>query len=206
MVEQGTPEWHSERAGRFTGSKFCDVMARNKKDGKPLKAYHDLIWQLVVERMTKQQEMGLDSYALRWGKEVEPFARDAYERQTGYFVEQVGFIVHPKYDFVGASPDGLIEDVGGLEMKAPKNSGIHLERYIEGVPEEYIPQIQGGLWVTGRKWWSFVSYDPRMPPSHRLLIINVERDEPYISKLEASVLEAEELVQQRLKLIMERAQ
>jgi len=37
---QRTEAWHKERAGKFTGSKFADVLARNKRTGDPLKAYH----------------------------------------------------------------------------------------------------------------------------------------------------------------------
>jgi len=188
---QRTPEWFAERVGRFTGSRFADVTARNKRTGEPLKAYHDLIWQIVVERMTGQPVEGPSGYALMWGSEVEPFAREAYELETGHSVTESGFILHPDYPYAGCSPDGLIGDDGGLEMKCPKSSAVHLERFISGVPEEYIPQIQGCMWVTDRKWWSFVSFDPRMPESHRILIIPVKRDETYICKLERMVIEAE---------------
>lgn len=205
MSEQRTPEWYAKRCGKFTGSRFVDVMARSKSTGKPLKAYDDLIWQLVVERMTGVQDEGFDSYATRWGQDVEDFARQEYELTSGVQVEQVDFIDHPKFSFVGCSPDGLVRVDGGLEIKCPKDSAVHLERFLSGVPEEYKPQIQGGLWVTGREWWDFVSYDPRMPESHRLLVIHVERDEEYIAKLEAAVLEAEKLVVARLAEIMKKA-
>lgn len=188
---QRTAEWHAERAGKFTGSRFVDVLARNKKTGAKLKAWDDLIWQVVVERMTGQAVEGPTGYALQWGTDVEPFAREAYELQTGNVVVESGFIQHPEYPFAGCSPDGLIGDDGGLEMKCPKNSAIHLARFIDGVPEEYIPQIQGCMWVTGRKWWDFVSYDPRMPESHQQLIINVQRDDDFIARLEEAVLDAE---------------
>ena len=65
---QGTVDWHADRAGKFTGSKFADLLARSKKDGKPLKAYHDLIWQVVTERMTGQAIEGPEGFALAWGR------------------------------------------------------------------------------------------------------------------------------------------
>ena len=205
MSEQNTPEWHARRAGKFTGSRFVDVMARNKRTGEPLKAYHDLIWQLVVERMTQQQDEGVDSYSMRWGKDLEGFARQEYELTTGHTVEQVDFVDHPEYPFVGCSPDGLVSTDGGTEFKCPKDSAIHLQRFIDGMGEEFAPQVQGCLWVTGRQWWDWTTYDPRMPESHRLLIIHVERDDAYIAKLEAAVLEAEQLVVARLAEIMKKA-
>ena len=165
---QRTAQWHADRAGKWTGSKFVDVLARNKRTGEPTKAYTDLIWQIVVERMTGQAVEGPTGLALAWGTEVEPYAAEAYELETGNVITPAGFIQHPEFPFVGASPDGLVGEDGGLEMKCPKSSAVHLERFISGVPDEYRPQIQGCMWVTGRQWWSFVSFDPRMPESHRM--------------------------------------
>jgi predicted phage-related endonuclease len=201
--EQRTPEWFAKRCGKFTGSRFADVMARSKKDGKPLKAYNDLIWQIVVERMTGTVAEGADSYSMRWGRDVEGFAREEYELLTGMQVEQIDFIEHQDFAFVGCSPDGLVGD-GGLELKCPKDSAIHLERFLSGVPEEYIPQVQGCMWVTGRQWWDFASYDPRMPETHRILRITVQRDQDYIDKLQSAVIEADAKVKELYEQIMKK--
>lgn len=195
---QRTDEWFKERCGKFTGSRFADVMARNKKTGEPLKAYHDLIMDIVVERITGNPIEGAQGHALQWGQDVEPFAREAYELETGRSVVETGFIIHPQYSFVGCSPDGLINEDGGLEMKCPKSSRVHLERFTTGLPDEYKPQVQGCMWVTDREWWDFVSFDPRMPESHQILIIQIVRDDKYISQLEHAVIEANALVEDRL--------
>lgn len=199
--EQGTDQWLLDRAGKFTGSEFCNVLARNKKTGEPLKAYHDLIWQVAVERLTELPEVGPNSFALRWGKDVEPFAREAYEMETGLLVEQSGFVPHPKYPFIGCSPDGLVGTKGGLEMKCPKSSAIHLARFLEGMPEEHVAQVQGGMMVCEREWWDFVSYDPRFKERHRLFRVRVMRDQAYIDNLEKEILKAEELVQEIIKKV-----
>lgn len=204
MSDQRTDEWHAERAGKFTGSRFVDVLARNKKTGEPLKAYHDLIFHVVVERMTGRAEESPTGFALQWGTDVEPYARQAYELETGNIVRETGFILHPDYPFAGCSPDGLVGDNGGLEMKCPKSSIVHLERFASGIPEEYKPQVQGCMWVTGREWWDFVSYDPRMPDSHRILIIRIVRDDDYIKKLSEAVIEAEHKAQEVMSNILER--
>ena len=190
-IEQNSDEWFALRCGKFTGSRFADVLATSKKDGKPLKARQDLIWTLAAERIQGYQPQGMTSYSLEWGKQNEDFARQAYELKTGEFVDQQAFIVHQKYDFVGVSPDGLIGDEGGTEIKCPKSPEIHLQRFINGVPDEYVPQIQGSMWVTGRKWWDFISYDPDTADEFKLLIIRVNRDEDFINKLEKEVLAAE---------------
>lgn len=202
---QRTDQWRQERSGLFTGSKFADVIARNKKTGEPLKAYHDMIWQVVVERMTQQPVEGPAGYALQWGTDVEPFAKESYELETGNYVTDSGFIVHPEFDFAGCSPDGLIDEDGGIEIKCPKSSAVHLERFLSGVPEEYMPQIQGCMWVTGRKWWDFVSFDPRMPESHRMMVIRVWRNQAYIDNLQKCVIEAEARAVELIAKIMEAA-
>lgn len=202
---QRTEEWHLQRSGRFTASRFADVLARNKKTCEPLKAYHDCIWQVVSERLTGQPTDGATGFALQWGTEVEPYAKEAYELETGNIVTDAGFILHPDYDFAGCSPDGLIGTDGGLELKCPKSSIVHLERFISGVPAEYVPQIQGCMWVTGRKWWDFASFDPRMPESHRLLIIRVERDQAFIDRLDEAVYKANSAALELLEKLNQKA-
>ena len=202
MSEQGSHEWLAERAGRWTGSKFADLMAADKRTGKALKCRADAIWNVVVERMTGEPVEGPGGFALQWGSDVEDFSREAFELATGKIVEQVGFLVHPRYEFAGASPDGLIGDDEGLELKCPRSSSVHLSRFLDGVPGEYLIQIHGCMWVTGRKKWYFASFDPRMPPSHQLLIIPVLRDEAVIAAIESAVLSAEDEaveLQQRLE-------
>lgn len=204
-IVQKSDEWFAARCGKFTGSRFADVLAKSKKDGKPLKARQDLIWTLATERIQGYQPKGASSYSLQWGVDNEPLAREAYEIKTGEFVTEVGFIQHPTFENVGISPDGIINDDGLIEIKCPKSPEIHLQRFLNGVPEEYIPQIQGALWVTGRKWIDFVSFDPDTLDQFKLLIIHVERDEDFIKTLEQEVLQAElevqELVNQLLKKV-----
>lgn len=190
MSEQRSEQWFLDRAGKFTGSRFVDVLAKNEYTRKPLKAYNDLIWQVVVERLSGIPKEGVTGIALRWGEEVEPYAREAYEIETGNVVVDADFIVHPKYPFVGASPDGLIGSDRGLEIKCPKDSAIHLLRFIDGMPDEFMPQVQGCMWVTGRDHWDFYSYDPRMPETHRSYLQVIERDDSFIALLEEAVLEA----------------
>lgn len=191
MSEQGSQEWLAERAGRWTASKFADLIAADKRTGKPLKCRADAIWNCVVERMTGRPADGASGFALQWGVDVEPDARQAFELETGKVVQQAGFIQHPQYAFAGASPDGLICEDEGLELKSPYSSSVHLSRFLDGIPGEYLIQIHGCMWVTGRSKWYFASYDPRMPPSHQLLIIPVLRDEAVIAAIEAAVLAAE---------------
>lgn len=204
-VEQRSEEWKQIRLGKFTGSRFKDVLAVSKKDGKPLKAREDLIWQLATERINNNSGRGFSSQATNWGTEIEPFARSAYEFETGENVIEVGFIQHKKYDFVGISPDGLVGEDGGVEFKSPINSSIHLQRAVNGIPDEYVPQCQGFLWVTGRKWIDFVSYDPEAREDFRLIKQRICRDEEFIKNLEKEVLDANKSVNELVEILNKKA-
>lgn len=207
-MDQRTEEWFDARAGRITASRMCDVMAFSEggvylsgkrkgqpKEVRPLKARTDYIHQLAAERLTNKPRKQVKAWALQWGREVEPAAVAAYEAETGYIVERSGFIVHPAYDFIGASPDFTVGDEGGGEIKCPESSEVHLATLVSGLPQEHIEQIQGGLWVTHREWWDFISYHPDFPAALRLYVQRVDRDESYIAKLADACLSLEAEVQ-----------
>jgi predicted phage-related endonuclease len=87
-----------------------------------------------------------------------------------------------------ASPDGLVDKDGQVEIKNPM-SHTHLETLItKKVPGDYVTQMQWQMACTGRKWCDFVSYDSRMPEHLRLFVKRVERDDEYITELEKEVL------------------
>jgi len=182
-IVQGTDKWKAIRCGRVTASKIGDAKA-----GKDTQRYRDYLTQLVLETLTgKPVEEGFTSKSMEWGTENEPFARIAYEMKTGNMVEQVGFIIHPEIERSGASPDGLIDEDGMVEIKCPKSS-THLDTIITGkIPSEYQYQMLWQMECSGRKWVDFVSYDPRCPENLKLFVKRFERDEDTIEKIKKSV-------------------
>jgi hypothetical protein len=121
------------------------------------------------------------------GSEFEPFARMAYEARAGVMIEEVGFIKHPDLE-AGCSPDGLIGDAGGAEIKSVIPT-VQVETIMKGgYPSEHTAQIMGNLWITKRQWWLFGSYSPDMPEHLRLYTFKVERDEAYIATLAVEVM------------------
>lgn len=182
---QGTEAWLIERAGSATASRFCDVLAKVKAGESASRRKYRL--QLVTERLTGLPTPSYSNAAMEWGKQQEPFARMAYEAHSGLLAVEVPFRKHPTLAWCGSSPDGVIEDDGGLEIKCP-DSITHVGYLTAGVaPSEYLPQIQGNMWVTGRAWWDFVSFDPRLPPNLRLFVVRVPRDDAYIETLAREV-------------------
>jgi hypothetical protein len=180
-AEQRSPDWFAARLGKATASNFANVLA-----SKSTAAYRNYRVKLALERMTGKQEEGFQSDAMRQGTEREPLARIAYEAHTGHLVEEVGFCLHDVLE-CGASPDGLVNADGGLEIKCP-TPGKHFE-YLrqKGEPAEYTAQIQGCMWITGRSWWDFVSFCPEFPENAQLIVRTIARDGDYIDRLAAAV-------------------
>jgi len=159
-MEQGSIEWFQERAGKATASRFKDIIATIKSGEAAVRRNYKA--QLVVERLTGVAQETYTNAAMQYGTETEPLARIAYEFRTDNKVSEVGFIQHKEL-LAGCSPDGLIGTDGGVEIKCPFQSAVHIETLLNGMPKEHMAQIQGTLWITGRSWWDFVSFDPRLP-------------------------------------------
>lgn len=183
-MKQGSVEWQEARCGCATASRFSDVLAKIKSGESASRRNYRA--EIVVERLTKIPTEHFTTAEMRRGTEQEPYARMAYEALTGAFVEEVGFVRHPTIACAGASPDGLIGTEGGLEIKCP-NTAQHINALLNGMDPDHVAQVQGNMWVSGRKWWDFVSFDNRMPAHLQLYVVRVNRDDAYIAKLEAEV-------------------
>jgi putative phage-type endonuclease len=184
---QGTQEWLMERLGHVTASRVKDVLAKVKTG--EAKTREDYRWELVTQRMTGIVQESYKNSAMEWGTQTEPDARIEYEVRHGNFVTQTGFIKHPTIAWVGASPDGLVDEDGCIEIKCP-NTKTHLQTLQSGTaPSQYYGQMQMQMWVTGKQWCDFVSYDPRVTKRNlRFFCIRVDRDNEYIANMEQEVL------------------
>jgi hypothetical protein len=192
--EQNSAEWIWVRTGRITASRMCDLMATLKRGGEAA-SRRDYRAELIAERLTGKTEDRYLSKEMQFGIEQEPFARTAYEIRTENMVDQAGFIFHPRLDFSGASPDGLIGQDGGLELKCPKTT-THLAYMTAGtVPEEHQYQMLWNMACADREWWDFASFDPRLPEKLRLFIVRMPRDEARIDEIEREVLKLNSEVQ-----------
>lgn len=201
-MNQGTPEWIHARCGLVTASRINDVLAKIKTgEAETRRKYRR---QVVAERLTGKPQETLTNAAMQWGTENEPFARAAYELQSGFMVDQVGLIRHPEIVFAGASPDGLINDDGLVEIKCP-NTATHLDYALAGVPpSEYQNQMLWQMECTGRQWCDFVSFDPRLPEEMRLFVVRFERDQKLIDAMKEEIIkflnEVEETINQLKKV------
>ena len=191
QADQGTQEWLDARLGCPSASQFCKLVTTA---GKPSASADDYISELIAERITGEREPIYVNEWMQRGTELEPEARATYEFIHGVDVEEVGFILDDSGEF-GCSPDGLVGEDGGVEFKcpAPKN---HIAWSRKGVcPSKHYAQVQGCLYITGRKWWDFMSYHPEMKP----FIVRVERDEEFIEKLAEQISLAVEEIKSEVR-------
>jgi len=178
--EQGSSEWVAARLGIPTASQYHRIVT--PKTGKLSAGAHGYICELLAESM---MGASLDPFVSEWmerGSDLEDSAIAKYEFDRDVDCTAVGFILHDTV-MTGCSPDRLVGDDGGLEIKCP-SPRVHVENML-GMSDKYRVQCQGTMWITGRKWWDLMSFHPDMPNA----IVRVERDEDYIAKLAAAVID-----------------
>jgi len=170
-IEQRSEAWHQVRCGRVTGTRFKNLVSKETTD-----SYKDLLTNIACEIITGKQEESYSNAQMEYGIEMEPVARAKYEELFELKVIEVGFLTpdedHNYHEWIGISPDGMLDDNGLLEIKCPL-ARTHFE-YIERnvLPSEYRYQVQGQLFVSGASYCDFMSFVPGMKP----FIIRIKPD------------------------------
>lgn len=189
--DQNTPEWLQARAGNVTASRVADVIATRKRGDGELAARKNYRIELIAEILKGRTADHFVTEEMQFGKDNEPLARQAYEELTGYEVARVGFVLHPRIARCGASPDGLVGDVGGVEIKVPKTETF-IEWKIAGVvPEEHKPQMYLNMACCERdkpvEWWDFFAHDSRLKDGVGNFLVRLPRDDKKISEMEEKI-------------------
>lgn len=177
-VVQGSDAWLALRRGMPTASEFGRILTPGGKLSEGSVGY---MCELLASRMLGQDVNADASQFMQRGSAMEQEAVNWFELQRGVDTERVGFVTLDN-GLVGCSPDRFVGEDEGLEVKVP-SAAVHVLHMLEGIPAKYKPQVQGCLWITGRKRWSVLSYNPDMAPA----LVTVERDEPYIAALSEAV-------------------
>lgn len=183
---QRSEAWFAARRGIPSASRFAQILTASK--GKPAAAQDTLIAELIAESLEPAAPEGFIRGPLtpemEQGMRLEGEARFAYEMEfapSGHPLKEVGFILSDCGRF-GASPDALVGELGGLELKCPLLA-THIGYIRKGkLPDAYKMQVHGSMVVTGRNWWDFFSYARHCRPFH----IHVERDS-FTDKLAAEL-------------------
>lgn len=177
-IVQGSEEWLQLRLGVATASNFDKIITSTGKESATLPKY---ALELATQCLISEPEPSYKNEAMQRGNDLEPIARQAYAEQTFSVVEEIAMFKSDCGNF-GYSPDGLLGDDGLLEIKCPLAT-THTKYLLDNkMPTDYWQQVQGGLWVSGRKYLDFCSFHPNFKEK-QLFIVRVERDEKFIAEL-----------------------
>lgn len=168
--KQGSPEWLAARLGVVTASEVGALVSPLGKvrTGDGPRSY---LYKKLAERILGVPTSEFTSFGMEQGVIVEGEARAWFAFEHNTPVSEVGFCTSDD-GRIGFSPDGLIGDAGGIEIKSPQPAK-HIEYLLNGVvPDDYVLQVQFSLYVSRRAWWKFLSYSRQFPA----LVIHVEPD------------------------------
>lgn len=167
--EQRSDEWFALRKGRITASNFATAIGKGQ-------TRTTLLHKLVAERITQEKTESFQNAAMLRGQELEPQALASYEMTRDVTVTEVGIVLLD--DDIAASPDGLVDEKGGLEIKCPLGNTMVGYLLAGKLPAKYKAQVQGQMWVADLEWTDFYAWHPEM----KHLIVRVERDDDYLKE------------------------
>jgi len=163
------------RRGLITASRASDMMAKGTK-GEPFgKTALGYARELAMQRVGIEVQDKFQSYEMERGIELEPDARDMFAERFGFDVSLPGFIIHPEFDFLGCTPDGVTEQGHLIEIKCPMERN-HMSHLMNDIESQYLLQMQFQMMVTGAAGCWFVSYNPNFPERTKLFATFIEPD------------------------------
>ena len=168
-LQQGSDDWFNARIGLITGSKVGAILGLS-----PFSTKNDVMRSMVREWNGALSEF-VGNVATEYGVMNEVMARTDYELRTGKKVKTTGFHVD---DWMGASPDGIVDDWTIVEFKCPY--GLRKGGAFKSIKDQphYYAQIQIQMFVTQTENCDFVQWQP-----NDLMIENVVYDEGYVDEI-----------------------
>ena len=106
-------KWKESRIGRVTASRFGDVLLHRSPPS-----------EFFINSFFDTRQHSTTPAPINHGLQNESKARNAYCSKTGFVTRTCGLVVNPSLPWLGASPDGVVEDpsmkyLGLLEIKCP---------------------------------------------------------------------------------------
>ena len=165
---QGSPEWHDFKKLRIGSSESATILGINN---------YCTPYTLWLEK-TGRKPPRETTYAMTRGVELEPIARQRFIEETGIFITP-RVMVHPKYDYLIASLDGISDGMNIVEIKCPSRSSISHQMALRGdVLDVYQCQMQHQCLVTGADMIYYYSFD-----GQEGVLLKVYRDDKFIENL-----------------------
>lgn len=189
-MDQRSNEWFIEKLGRFSASEAKTIATQGV--GLKTLAYNKCIERILLDR----EEINQNDAMIR-GQNLEPNAREAYEKTKNVLVKEDGFIIADEW--YGCSPDGLVNEDGGIEIKCMNNHHHLVAVLYDYIKPEHYAQIQMNLMVTKRQWWDYVCYNPDLMEELQLKITRVYPDEEFFEKILKGIEKGKEIIEEGLK-------
>ena len=170
-AQQGSTMWQILKLGVISASNVNKAVAKAGSETR-----NTYLAELCAQICTGTFDE-LNSKYLEWGNFHEDAARSYYEFSTGNEVKQLPFVFKDDSFRMGCSPDGIVSESRGVEIKCPFNA-VHFVKFLveDKIKSEYVWQYQYSLWVMDATHWDFVQYHPSMK-KNPMKILTVEKDE-----------------------------
>lgn len=165
--QNNSPRWFVERRKRITASNF----------GKISKLLEKTPRDATVKNIMYPSFKG--NVHTEYGNACEPIAIESVEKKLCIKIKRSGLLIDNDYPYLAASPDGLIDDTGMIEVKCPSSAqtftpkeaaekvpAVHKwcsfenEEMQLNVKHDYYFQIQGNLHISKREYCLFIFWTP----------------------------------------------
>lgn len=171
QIQQRSPEWHKQRAKKFTGSKIVNLCADgSRKMTEEELAQHKIdfpksrkttTWDIPEGLKTYALEKAIDffinpeedlylSQAVEDGAETEPFAFEKFKSlKSSEFLDVTEAFFISNDGVSGSSPDGLVSNNSVLEIKCPTKTTFFRLVLTNEIDKKYFFQMQKQMKDTG---------------------------------------------------------
>lgn len=185
QFRQGSEEWLQAKASIISATEASIIEGFNQ-----YQSTDDLV-RRKVRQLAKAPDEFVVSPPIEHGNKMEETARNFYTLKTGKKVLETGLVLHEDYDFIGASPDGLVGIDGALEIKCPFPK-FTKEPYsvFDSNKKMYLWQCYHILEVFDLDWIDFLCYlSPSKTAEPQYHFDRVERQENWFKqKISAKLL------------------
>jgi putative phage-type endonuclease len=168
---QKSQEWLDLRGNMLTASDCATAIGLN---------HYETPFDLLLKKCGKGPVF-TGNEATRHGEKYEDEARILYEQRHNEVVHEIGLCPHPKYTWLGGSPDGVSESGKLVEIKCPMSRDIGNG----DVPVHYMPQLQMCMEILDLEEADFIQYKPaetNWPRPEEFTVVNVKRDREWWEK------------------------
>lgn len=121
VLQSGSSEWLELRRNLLTASNFGRVIKR-RTDFSCKNMVKDILYKKCIDHVK----------SIKHGKDSENLALEQLSQQENIKIEPCGLFIDPDVPYIGATPDGLVNEDMIVEIKCPKTAyNLGLERALE---------------------------------------------------------------------------